>query len=102
MNKTLSIDEILSIHQHHIFHKFVTNLREVEHLGVKLTLCEDLNKSTRVYNELDYVHIGTIDLEWNTYNKDLYMHKDKDYRKREKIAGNTIHQDPYKGTWEME
>lgn len=82
-----TLEEMLELQRMKVLNDFVINVRDVEHLGMKVTLCETLSGSTKVFDHNRYELIGSY------CGIDLYMKKDKNFYRKTQIEGNTIHND---------
>lgn len=69
IKKLITLEERLEFERQRFLDNFVTNVREVEHLGIKMKICENMNGSTKIYHEERYIQIGMYD------NKPLYQQK---------------------------
>jgi hypothetical protein len=69
IKKHIILKEILELHRLRFLENFVTNVREVEHIGQKMNICETMTGSTKVFDYDKYEQIGTYD------NKPLYQNK---------------------------
>lgn len=64
MNKVkplITLEERLELQRMRFLNDHVYNVREVEHLGMNITLCETLYGSTKVFDHDKYQLIGKYD-----------------------------------------